>query len=249
MQGNTYQHVFLQRLQGSAGSPHIFASAPAEPVPKGKEKKNPNQGLGRWVPPCWGSPRAGAASAGPGGQENHFLPPNSHCWDFSPLGAPSEPHFRRARQWGMLVPTPLSSGERARERGAELQKPPLDRVWGGLWGGSHVQRGHRALPHSLGNPSGSSKRPCGTAMPGPGGCWGTGTPCLSPPRAVMSSSTRNSSVQDYFPSPFGLLFQGTGLIHRKNMKFRLRAAKMGEFQRISILREPGRVSVAGRLMK
>lgn len=41
--------------------------------------------------------------------------------------------------------------------------------------------------------------------------------CL--PRAVMSSLTRNSSVQDYFPSLFGLLFQGTGLIHRKNMKF------------------------------
>lgn len=56
-------------------------------------------------------------------------------------------------------------------------------------------------------------------------------------------------MQDYFPSLFGLLFQGMGLIHRKNMKFRLCAAKMSEFQRISILREPGRVSVAGRLMK
>lgn len=56
-------------------------------------------------------------------------------------------------------------------------------------------------------------------------------------------------MQHYFPSPFGLLFQGMGLIHGKNMKFRLCAAKMGEFQRISILREPGRVSVAGRLMK
>lgn len=76
---------------------------------------------------------------------------------------------------------------------------------------------------------------------------GTGTPHCPP--AVVSAVIRNSSGRDYFPSPFGLLFQGTGLIHGKNMKFQLRVAKMGEFQRISILREPGRVSVAGRLMK
>lgn len=37
-------------------------------------------------------------------------------------------------------------------------------------------------------------------------------------------------MQDYFPSLFGLLFQGTGLIHRKNMKF---SAPHGQDGRIS----------------
>lgn len=98
--------------------------------------------------------------------------------------------------------------------------------------GTGVQWGWEGLPRS-------TTTPCSPV--------GTGTPRC--PLAVVSAVIGNSSGRDYFPSPFGLLFQGTGLIHGKNMKFRLHAAKMGEFQRISSLREPGRVSVAGRLMK
>lgn len=70
-----------------------------------------------------------------------------------------------------------------------------------------------------------------------------------PPLGCCVSLDQEQLSARLFPLSFGLLFQGMGLIHRKNMKFRLCAAKMGEFQRISILREPGRVSVAGRLMK
>lgn len=97
---------FLQHLQGSAGSPHTLASVPGEPLPEGKEKEPQKQSLGTWIPSRWGSPRAGAALAGSGGQENNFFPPTSHCWDFSHLGTPGKLGFRQALLREMFIPTP-----------------------------------------------------------------------------------------------------------------------------------------------
>lgn len=181
-----------------------------------------------------GALRAGAALPGTGGQENHFSP------HFPLLGFSSPQHtqgagFWQALLWGTLIPTPVSSRERCRNMG-QRYKSRCSTWSGGDSAGVPPAVGTQSFaplpcepqqhPLMCFKPQQHIKYPMAQPLPSPIGCQGTGTPCC-PPWAVMSSSTRNSSVQDYFPSPFGLLFQGTGLIHRKNMKFRLRAAKMG----------------------
>jgi len=231
----------LQRLQGSAGSQHTHICAGGAAA-RAKREKNPNPGPGEMGHPLAGGPREPEQSClGQEGRKITFYPAVLIADVFPPSAFPAS----------------QVSGEHCRgdagshpsfQRGAELQKSPLSRV----------RRGQRGGP-TYGGDTGLCHTPSGAPAAAPCAPWhgraqprrvpGRGDTLPVPPRAVMSSLTRNSSVQDYFPSPFGLLFQGTGLIHRKNMKFQLHAAKMGEFQRISILREPGRVSVAGRLMK
>ena len=174
-----------------------------------------------------GSPRARAALAGPGGQETHFSPPLLFAGIFLPSAPPASRVFGRHCCGGCSFPPPFPAEKGLRSMGQSCKSHCSTGSRGDSSGVARMvgTQGFAPLPweprqHPLMRfkPQQQLKHPVAQPCPAQecAGAWGH---LARPPRAVMSSSTRNSSVQDYFPSPFGLLFQGTGLIHRKNMKF------------------------------
>lgn len=216
-QGNTYRHVFAA-FAGLCGV-HAHTSVLGEPLPEGEEKKPPNRGLGRWVPSCWGSSGAGAALSGTAGQENHFSPRLVITGILLPSVPPVSWVFSRhcCRGCPFLIPNPpFPMGERVWGSAAKdtSQQSPE-----GTAGVSYMWWDKGLCPTPFGTPSvptevleapAAAQTPHGTAVPSPGECRGAGTPCPSPPRAVMSSSTRNSSVRDYFPLSFWAVISGNG---------------------------------------